>query len=126
MRPAEHGGGGHVCLAPATETDPEHDHHHRSHERCDRGQDSSAGTAPPDSDEAIRALLGAEDTVLAGVLRHDRAVRHALRDSLPHHPADADLEAARTLCAVARVERRRRHRSTDLLRRVLSAARGEQ
>lgn len=79
---------------------------------------------PADSDAAIAELLAADDAVLVEVLSHDAAVRRALRRSLPHHPADRELEEARTLLAAARVEHRRRHRSTDLLSHVLTAARG--
>jgi hypothetical protein len=91
---------------------------------ADAENNNPAVAEPADSAAAIAALVSAKDNVLAEVLHHDPAVRRALRRSLPHHPADRELEQARTLVAVARIEHRRRHRSADLLAQVLAAARG--
>jgi hypothetical protein len=81
------------------------------------------GVDVADNDAQLARLAAASDDVLAAVLRHDTAVRRALRHSPPHE-TDRSLDQARTLVAVARITRRRRQRSDRLLADVLAAARG--
>jgi hypothetical protein len=70
----------------------------------EQGQRSAESDTVDDTDAAIRAVLHGDDEHLDKWRRREAGVRVALRDLPPSGPIDA----ARTLCAAARVERRRR------------------
>lgn len=79
----------------------------------------SQGAMPIDDAAAIARVLDADPAELDRWRTVDDAVRRALR----HLPPSADTDAARTLCAAARVEDRRRRAAVGLAEALGSSVR---